>query len=217
MEQNTIMQELLSQVLEQQNKANTLISNMEKSVHELKEQKAVVKMPEQQTQLTATFKALPGELQEMQSGLSEIRLHIVMLKEQLKQPLKQQVKHQHRLEKGFIIAGILFAILVGQLYFLLQAYGRLDDYKVNDIKYRMLKLSNSPALLRVLNDNDSVYLLNKDKIEQEVEIKEQEKEAHLEALRMAGEKEKEAMKWRQKAAKGNTQPSKTTKTQPVAK
>jgi len=172
MEQNTIIQELLSQVLDQQNKTNTLIGNLEKSVHELKEQKAVMNLPEQQTHLEAACNTLPGELQKTQSGLSEIKLHIGRLKDQLKQPVKQQIKHRHSLDKGFIIAAILFAIVVGQLYFLLQIYGRLDDYKANDIKYRMLKLSNSPALLRVLNDNDSIYLLNKDKIEQVVEIEE---------------------------------------------
>jgi len=217
MEQNTIMQELLSQVLDQQNKTNTLISNMEKSVHALKELKAAANLSEQQTQLAATLKALPGELHETQSGLAKIRLHIASLKEQLKQPIKHQVKHQHRLEKGFIIAGVLFAIVVGQLYFLLQSYGRLDDFKANGIKYRMLKLSNSPALLRVLNDNDSIYLLNKDKIEQTLKMKEHEKEEQLEALRVADEKEKEARQLRQKAAKGNTQPFKTIKTQPAAK
>lgn len=217
MEQNTIIQELLSQVLDQQIKANALIGNMEKSVRELKEQSAAVNLSEQQTQLQATFKALPGELQETQSGLAETRMHIARLKEQFKQPIKQQVKHQHRLDKGFIIAAILFTIVLGQFYFLLQAYSRLDDYKANDIKYRMLKLSNSPALLQVLNDNDRIYLINKDKIEQEVEIIEHDKEAQREALFMAGEKEKEAMKWRQKAAKGNVKPFKTTKTQPAAK
>lgn len=217
MEQNTIMQELLSQVLDQQNKTNVLINSLENSVNELREQKAVMNLPEQQTHLKAACNRLPDELQKTQSGLSEIRLHIGMLKEQLKHPIKQQVKHQHRLDKAFIIAGILFAIVVGQVYFLLQAYGRLDDYKANDIKYRMLKLSNSLALLRVLNDNDSIYLINKDKIEQEVEIKEHDKEAQLEALRVADEKEKEAREWRQKAAKGNTKPFKTTETQPAAK
>ncbi|HWB26315.1 MAG TPA: hypothetical protein VG738_12580 [Chitinophagaceae bacterium] len=217
MEQNTIIQELLSQVLDQQNKTNTLIGNLEKSINELREQKAVVSLPEEQTHLEAACNRLPDELQKTQSRLSEIRIHIGMLKEQLKQPVTQQIKHQHRLDKGFIIGGILFAIVVGQLYFLLQVYDRLDNYKANDIKYRMLKLSNSPALLRVLNDNDSIYLLNKDKIEQVVEIKEHDKEAQLEALHVADEKEKEAKQWRQRAGKGNTQPFKTTKTQPTAK
>jgi len=217
MEQNTIIQELLSQLLDQQNKTNTLVGNLEKSINELREQNAVVDLPEQQTQLEAVCKVLPGELQKTQSVLLEIKLHIAKLKEQLKQPVKQQIKHRHSLDKGLIIAGILFAIVVGQLYFLLQIYGRLDEYKVNDIKYRMLKLSNSPALLRVLNDNDSIYLLNKDKIEEAVEIEEHDKEAKLEALFMAGEKEKKAKQWRQKAAKGNNRPFKTTKSQPAAK
>lgn len=217
MEQNTIIQELLSQVLDQQNKTNNLLGNMEKSVQELKEQSAAVNLPEQQIQLPFFREALPDELQKTQSGLAETNLLIASLKERLKQPVKQQVKHQHCLDKGFIIAGILFAILVGQLYFLLQVYGRLADYKANDIKYRMLKLSNSPALLRVLNDNDSIYLLNKDKIEQAVKMKEHEKEEQLEALRVADEKEKEAKEWRHKAANGKSQPFKTTKPQPTAK
>lgn len=207
----------MSQVLDQQNKTNTLIKSLENSINELREQKTTANPPEQESQLEAAFKVLPNELQKTQVVFAETRIHIARLKEQLKQPIKHQIKHQHRLDKGFIIAGILFAIIVGQLYFLLQAYGWLGDYKANDLKYRMLKLCNSPALIRVLNDNDSIYLANKDKIEQQVELKEHEKEAQLEALRIADEKEQESKEWRHKAPKGNTKPFKTTNTQPAAK
>lgn len=217
MEQNTIMQELMSQVLDQQNKTNTLIKSLENSINELRKQKTMMNLPEQQTRLAATFKTLPDELKKTQSGLAETNLQLANLKEQLKRPVKQEVKHQHRLHKGFIIAVILFMITVGQFYYLLELYGWLGDYRANDLKYRMLKLSNSPALMRVLNDNDSIFLSNEDNIEHQVKLKEQEKEAQLEALRIADEKEQESKEWRQKAAKGNSKPFKITKTQPAAK
>jgi hypothetical protein len=107
--------------------------------------------------------------------------------------------HEHHLHKGLWISAGLFMLVAILIAALINTRNDLSAYEANDIKYRSLNVKKDTALLRTLFRTDSLYNLNRDAFK-ELTIHEEFKIAERARLLMlAGEKEKEAKKLRDKA------------------
>jgi hypothetical protein len=129
--------------------------------------------------------------------ITQLKISLDSCTMQLRQPLQQQIKHQ--ISKIWMVAIALLIALIVIIYFLLDANGRLQQYRSNDYKYRHLKLTNNKSIQQLLMYADSLYIINPDSFKTSVRLRELQKQRKFELLEQATNKELEAKKLRKQA------------------
>lgn len=74
----------------------------------------------------------------------------------LKQPVESKVLHHHHVPKIILASAALFLMLCLVCSGWYNTAQKLDQYRINDLKYRHLKLKTNPALQRLLVTTDSL-------------------------------------------------------------
>jgi len=110
------------------------------------------------------------------------------------EPYHKDVRLKHHMEKTLlVIFGLVLIVLVATVL-LTQAWGRAGQHDENDIKWRWIKISAGPSLLRALDGTDSVYLANPKEFTKNVILEEDRlhelMEKQLEINQAQGEVEK---------------------------
>jgi len=143
----------------------------------------------------------PLQFKENSEKISELLKGIASLNFKLDTPKREYIKHSHHLHKGVWIAIGFFIISLLILYGWINCIDTKKSFEANDIKYRFLKVNNSPTLLKLLFQTDSLYNINKDSFAKLVVAKEQILVEQAEQFRLAGEKKKVAGGLRNKSGK----------------
>lgn len=134
----------------------------------------------------------PLEFKQNSEKMDELLKDIASINFKLELPKREYIKHSHHFHKGIWISIGFFIVTLLFLYGWINCIDRKRTFEANDIKYRFLKVNNSPTLLKLLYRTDSLYNINKDSFAKLVVAKEQILVEQAEQFRLAGEKKKNA-------------------------
>jgi len=156
MEQTTI-EKVLNQLSEERIQDSQELKNL-RTVQEVQQQS----IRENQSEITSFGKDL-GNLKSGQEAIlkritmplkqvEELSIKIDTHSELLKKPLTQKVIHEHHVPKLLYATVALFCICIcfGMGWF--QTGQRLDQYQINDTKWRKLLLGAKPTLTKIMQD-----------------------------------------------------------------
>jgi hypothetical protein len=135
--------------------------------------------------------------------LSELIENMNVYSKKWAQPLQNNIEHRHHIHKGiwFSVALLILSLILSWGW--INSYKSKEAFESNDIKYRSLKVAGNTSLLKLLYHTDSLYNINGDSFKSRVEVEEQRLLEQAQLLHLAGEKEKEARKLKEKAGKRN--------------
>jgi hypothetical protein len=135
--------------------------------------------------------AVPGAIPIPAKEIKELAKHLQQHTEQLQLPLKQEVRHEHHLHWPVITCFILGGVILMLVVFLNLAWDKIHEHRAADIKYRDLKLRGNDALQRILDELDSTYLADPERMEKLVSQEEELRQAERETRERIEEKKKE--------------------------
>ncbi|HVU96898.1 MAG TPA: hypothetical protein VHE34_16830 [Puia sp.] len=126
----------------------------------------------------------------------------------LSMPVKTEVRHEHHLSKPIAACMVMFLIINGLLLWLYYAWSEADQHRENDMKYRYLKVFQSPNGQKYLHQLDSLYTSNPDQFRKVVMNQEKIQLDSFEDFKQMQEKRQEIKdlqeKWsRQPGGKSN--------------
>jgi len=176
MEQSTI-EKVLNQLSEERIQDSQELKNL-RTVQEVQQQS----IRENQSEITSFGKDL-GNLKTGQEAIlkriimplkqvEELSIKIDTHSELLKKPLTQKVIHEHHVPKLLYATVALFNICIclGMGWF--QTEQRLDQYQINDTKWRKLLLGAKPTLTKIMQDVANAVENDPEKARESVEKEE---------------------------------------------
>ncbi len=86
--------------------------------------------------------------------------------------LNKRIEHKHYLHKGLLVSLILTLLCLLLTIGWYKSYDSSKQLRANDIKYRALKVVGDKSLLKLLHHTDSLYLLNRDSFEMNLDAAE---------------------------------------------
>lgn len=183
------------------------LNEMEKGMLQLKEQ--MPQVPNYSGQLTGITQSLaraqeniaqlPLQLKFPTEAVHTLTQHLEVNNDLLRRPPKREVQHHHHITTGIIISGVLGLLLALCACWIYNLYERQDNYKANDIKYRLLKLKENPALQALLYETDSLYRKDGKAVTESVITQEADRQRRMELQEQAVQKEREAKQLREQA------------------
>jgi uncharacterized protein HemX len=139
----------------------------------------------------AEVKGLPDKIfmpfPEVKALTDELQKH----RQILAIPLKQEVRHEQHVSKPVVLCALLIVVIVGLLFVENYTWQEADKHKGNDIKYRYLKVSQSPEGQKYLHQVDSQYHSNPDEFRKAVRRQEATKQEQFEDFQQVQEKQEE--------------------------
>jgi hypothetical protein len=137
----------------------------------------IKKQDEQIAGIEEKLKTIPDttpELIDIKKQLAEIKVAITAIKFPtkqmddlsgnlaksvaiLKQPIENKIIHHHHIPKIIMVSAALFLVLCLLCSGWYNTAQNLDQYRINDLKYRYLKLKTNPVLQRLLAITDSLF------------------------------------------------------------
>jgi hypothetical protein len=134
------------------------------------------------------IKSIPERISIPEKDLLELQKELRSHWIQLQLPLKQEVRHHHHLSKPLIVCLALVGLVMTLIVLLNLAWDQSRQHQDADIKYRRMKLFDSPGIVRYLHYVDSLYLVDPDQMRKGVVQEEDRRQAELERLEKLQEK-----------------------------
>lgn len=185
--------EVVTNKIETQDKK---IANLEQRFDDLPDASKQINEMKSEVQAVGTaVQSISFPVKEMQ----DLSRNLTATRDLLKQPREQKVIHYHRLDKWLWIVAILMTVVVVLVVLLTNARSRIHDNEESDIKYRHMKLSTDKNLRSVLEQEDSIYQANPDRMQENVIAEEEWRKKQAEMFQEALEKEREARELKAKA------------------
>lgn len=145
---------LLNTIVEKVNAQEKKISDMQPALKDVPRNTAEIERVKKEMQeIKTSIQDISFPVKEMQELSDQLEESIRLLR----QPVTDKVLHHHYVPKVIWIATGLFIVLALVCAGWYATANKLDQYKENDIKYRYLKVNNSPPLRQLLNITDSLY------------------------------------------------------------
>lgn len=107
-------------------------------------------------------------------------------------PVQTVINHHFYFKTPATIAISFFMVIIVLTWLYLGKRKELNTYKVNDIKYRYLKLNASPNLKKILRLTDSLYLFASDSMQKKVVWVERNQQEQWELSEKASKQEQPA-------------------------
>ncbi len=157
--------------------------------------------------LQAEMVKMPLLLTGNSEKVKELLTGIAALNFKLDSPKSECIKHSHYFHKGIWIAIGLFIISFLFLFAWINCMNSKKTFQANDIKYRFLRVSSNPSLLKLFYLTDSLYNLSNDSFVKLVTEKEQNFAQQEKQPRPASEKKRNARELLNKASKSFHKPN----------
>lgn len=128
---------------------------------------------------------------EINEKVQNLTSAIALLKASSGIPSQLKASHTHHLHKGVWVAVALSILPASFLCAWIQSSASKEQYKMNDILYRFLKVNGNSESLKGLYHIDSLYKFNSDDFIKHVEQQEENLAEQIRLMNEAGEKKKE--------------------------
>jgi hypothetical protein len=189
-----MIETLLNSVVEKMDAHERKIDELSERLEQLKRNDQVLNVVESKV---GAVKSLVEKFYFPKEEMWELSNHIATSVTLLKQPVKQEIVHHHHASKIIWTTAALFltVCLISVGWYLTSE--QVDIYKLNDTKYRFLKLHANESLNKSIGVLDSLSVANP-KMRELVIAKEEQNKRDFEMMQRAAELEKEAKELKKK-------------------